>query len=502
MTLLDMSVGQDLLVFPVIDGQEQRETSGGFADIINPATGQVIGQQACCGDEDVDRIVESSYRAFHSSAWQSLTPADRGGLLMKLADLVEAHGDELAELELVDTGKPIAQLKGGEIPLCAGIIRFYAGAADKIEGRVKATEGGSIDFTIYEPYGVVAGILPWNYPLANAALKVPPALAAGNAIVVKPSVETPLTAVALAKLCKEAGIPDGIVNVVLGSGSTAGDALVNHPRVKKISFTGSTEVGQSIQRKATDGLKAVNLELGGKNAIIVFADADLERAANAALISGFVNAGQLCVSCSRLLVEESIADEFEQLLVSKAKKVTVGDPRDETTLVGPMITKSQYETALDYIQLGPTEGCEVLSGGGKLEMPDPLNNGNWIQTTILANVKANMRVAQEEIFGPCLTVIRFKDEQEAIDISNGVSYGLSGAVWTGNSARSMRMVRALDTGIIWVNAMLTGYPQIPVPPHKMSGTGIELGMEGMLAYCKRKSAVVGYDDESPVGWNL
>jgi len=491
-----------LRVGPFIDGEKLSDGGGGTFEVVNPATGQALAREACCDDACVRRIVESSAAAFASPAWQGVTPAERGRLLLNLAEFVEQDVEQFIELELQDVGKPIAQLRDGEIPLAAAIIRFYAGAADKIEGLVKSAEGGCFHLTIYEPYGVVAGILPWNYPLVNAALKVAPAVAAGNAIVLKPSVETPLSTVAFAGLCAEAGMPPGIVNVVLGSGSTAGNALVSHPAVTKISFTGSTAVGQAIQRLAADRMKMVNLECGGKNAIIVFADADLERAAQATLISAFVNCGQLCVSCSRLLVEETVADEFLGLLREKAAKIAVGDPRDEATLVGPMVTRAQYEIALRYLEGAPGEGCEVVCGGGRLEMGATLSDGFWIQPTILSNVRPGMKVHDEEIFGPVLSCIRFKDEDEAVAVSNSVEYGLSGSVWTANGERALRMVRALDTGIIWVNTMLAGYPQIPVSPHKMSGTGVELGMEGLLAYCRRKSAMIGYDDQAPVGWGL
>jgi len=491
-----------LNVAPVLEGKEFSDGGGGFRDVLNPARGEVIARESCCDPEMVSRIVESSRAAYESSAWQRLAPSDRGNLLLKLADLVETNAEELIELELLDTGKPITQLKKSEIPLTAAIIRYYAGAADKIEGKVKSTAGGGFHLTIYEPYGIVAGILPWNYPLVNVAMKVAPAVAAGNAIVVKPSVETPLSAVAFAKLCLKAGFPPGIVNVVLGSGPVAGNALVEHPAVKKISFTGSTAVGKAIQKLAAGQMKMVNLELGGKNAIIVFSDADLERAAEAVIFSAFVNSGQLCVSCSRLLVEEPVAAEFETMLIEKLARVKVGDPRDPDTLVGPMITKSQFDIAVDYLAQAPKEGCKVLCGGGKLRLPSPLGKGFWIEPTILSAVRPGMKVADEEIFGPVLSVIRFKDEAEAVELSNGVKYGLSGSVWTRDGERALRMVKALDTGIIWVNSMLTGYPQIPVPPHKMSGTGVELGFEGLLAYCKRKSAVIGYDDHAPVGWDL
>lgn len=489
-------------VGPVIDGKELAFAGGDTIDIINPATGKVIAQQLCCDSECVNKIVESSKEAYNSKEWQSLSPSDRGYLLMKLADLIEAHADVLINLELQDTGKPISQLKNGEIPLTASIIRFYAGAADKIEGRVKSTSTGTFQFTMYEPYGVVAGILPWNYPLVNVAMKVAPALAAGNAIIIKPAEDTPLTTVKFARLCIDAGIPGGIVNVALGDGSTTGQSLVEHPDVTKISFTGSTAVGQHIQRHAAGLMKSVNLELGGKNAILVFEDADLDKAADAAIVSAFVNAGQLCVSCSRLLVQESISSEFQSILLEKLEKLKVGNPNDEDTQVSSMITKAQYETALNYIKIATDEGCNILTGGRKLKVEDSLAGGLWIEPTILTDVKADMRVATEEIFGPVLSIISFKDEREAVKISNSVKYGLSGSVWTKDSSRSMRLIKALNTGIIWVNNMMDGYPQIPVPPHKMSGTGVELGMEGMMAYCKQKSAVVAYDDNAPVGWDL
>jgi len=487
---------------PIISGEELKTTGGDKVDVINPATGRVIARQLCCDSACVDEIVASGKQAFHSEEWQNMSPSDRGHCLTKLADLVEAHSEELAALELQDTGKPISQLRNAEIPLTASILRFNAGAADKIEGRVKSSSTGNFQFTMYEPYGVVAGILPWNYPLVNVAMKVAPALAAGNAIVIKPSVETPLSCVAFARLCKQAGIPDGIVNVALGKGSTTGQHLIEHPDIRKISFTGSTEIGQHIQRAALEQMKPVNLELGGKNAIIVFEDADLDKAADAVVFSAFVNAGQLCVACSRLLVQDSIAPAFQSVLKEKMGKLRIGDPADEDTQVGPLITKSQYATALDYLTIAREEGCSILAGGNKIIFAGSLAEGLWIEPTILADVKADMRVATEEIFGPILSLIPFKDEAEAIEISNSVIYGLSGSIWTRDSSRSMRMTRALNTGIIWVNCMLDGYPQIPVPPHKMSGTGVELGMEGLMAYCKQKSAVMAYDDNLPVGWDL
>lgn len=486
---------------PVCDGQTHASNSGSSVSIQNPATGQVIGEQVCCTADDVDVIVRSAAAAFASPEWQQLAPADRGLLLLKVADLLEAEADRFVELELCDTGKPITQLQTGEIPLSSAILRYYAGAADKIEGTIKNTPGG-LHFTTWEPYGVVAGILPWNYPLVNAVLKTAAALAAGNAIVLKPSVETPLGTVEFASLCHRAGVPAGLVNVVTGSGSAIGNALVDHPLVKKISFTGSTEIGQAIQQRAASQMKPVNLECGGKNAILVFADADLDRAAEATLFSGMVNTGQLCVACSRLLVEASVADEFEELLLAKLQRLQIGDPREEATQVGPMITQSQYDRAQELIGVGQQEGCRTLTGGGRLELNGSLQDGLWLEPTILSGVTADMRVATEEIFGPVLSILRFQDEAEAVEISNGVEYGLSGSVWTTNVERAVRLVGKLDTGIVWVNTMLAGYPQIPVPPHKMSGTGVELGMEGLLQFCKRKSAVINGDDSAPVGWAL
>jgi acyl-CoA reductase-like NAD-dependent aldehyde dehydrogenase len=489
-------------VGPIIDGKELRSAGGETTEVINPATGQIIARQSCCDEATTAKIVEASARAFSSAEWQKTVPAARANLLLKLADLVEKHAPELIELELLDTGKPISQLRGGELPLVSALLRFYAGAADKIEGSVKNTSGGFFSLTTYEPYGVIAGILPWNYPLVNAAMKIAPAVAAGNAIVLKPSTETPLTTVALAKLCTKAGFPSGIVNVVTGPGSTAGNTLCAHPLVRKISFTGSTAVGRNIQKLAADQMKMVNLECGGKNAILVFSDADLERAAQAALLSAFVNTGQLCVSCSRLLIQEVAAVKFTNLLKEKVKQIAVGDPRNPKTLVGPMITRAQHQAALKYLRVAADEGCEIVFGSREIRLSGKLSGGFWIEPTILSRVKPGMKVHDEEIFGPVLSITSFRNEAEAIAIANSVEYGLSGSVWTSDSERSLRLVKAMDTGIVWVNTMLTGYPEIPVPPHKMSGTGVELGIEGLLTYCKRKSAVLNYDSNSPVGWGL
>lgn len=488
-------------IFPLLDGEAFRDGSGDKVPVVNPATGQPIADQVCASHDDVDRIVQSSQRAYRSTAWQQLAPADRGHLLLKIADRLEAEADQLVELELLDTGKPIAQLRDGEIPLSAAILRFYAGAADKIDGAVKNTPGG-LHFTKQQPYGVVAGILPWNYPLVNAVLKVAPALAAGNALVLKPSVETPLGACEFARLCLRAGVPPGIVNVVTGPGSSAGNALVAHPLVKKISFTGSTAVGQSISKLAADQLKPVNLECGGKNAIVVFADADLDRAAEAALFSGLVNTGQLCVSCSRLLIEKSVAGPMEALLQAKLAKLKVGDPRDERSQAGPMITRGQYDRVLNYLEVGPQEGCRVLAGGRRLELSGELAEGWWIAPTLLAGVTPQLRVAREEIFGPVLSVLEFTDEADAVRIANSVEYGLSGSVWTSQVDRALRMIDALDTGLVWVNTMMAGYPQIPLAPHKMSGTGVELGLEGLMPFLKRKSGVISSQPDEPIGWGL
>jgi acyl-CoA reductase-like NAD-dependent aldehyde dehydrogenase len=420
-------------VGPIIDGKELRSAGGATFEVINPATGQIIARETCCDEATTARIVAASARSFSSAEWQKTVPAARANLLLKLADLVDKHAPELIELELLDTGKPISQLRGEELPLTSALLRFYARAADKIEGSVKNTSGGFFSLTTYEPYGVIAGILPWNYPLVNAAMKIAPAVAAGNAIVLKPSIETPLTAVALAKLCTKAGFPHGIVNVVTGPGSTAGNTLCAHPLVRKISFTGSTAVGQSIQKLAADQMKMVNLECGGKNAILVFADADLKRAAQAALLSAFVNAGQLCVSCSRLLIHESVAAKFTNLLKEKVKQISVGDPRNPKTLVGPMITRAQHQAALNYLRVAVDEGCQIVSGGREMRLPGQLSSGFWIEPTIPTRVKPGMKVHDEEIFGPVLTITSFRNEAEAVAIANSIEYGLSGSVWTSDS---------------------------------------------------------------------
>ncbi|MBN1512859.1 MAG: aldehyde dehydrogenase [Phycisphaerae bacterium] len=485
----------------VIDGRMRVEPGAGLREVINPATGRPVSEQACGDAGLVEEAVASGRRAFLSDGWRRLEPSERGRLLLRVADALERSADRLIDRELADTGKPITQLRTAELPLAATILRFYAGAADKMEGTVKNTADG-LRVTVYEPYGVVCGILPWNYPLVNAVMKTAPAIAAGNTIVLKPSVETPLSAVAFAQVCHEAGVPAGIVNVVLGSGSDVGNALVEHPDVAKVSFTGSTQVGCAVLKRAADRMKPVNAECGGKNAILVFADADLARAADATLVSAFVNAGQLCVSCSRLLVEDSVCDEFSRMLAERASRLRVGDPRDERTHIGPMITRSQYDIVLSHIADARREGARVLAGGDRPNVPGELSGGYWITPTLLGDARSGMRAVEEEIFGPVLTIQRFRDEDEAVRMSNASPYGLSGSLWTSDAERSHRVSAALDTGIIWVNTMLVGYPQISVPPRKHSGTGVELGMEGLLAYCRRKSIIHGSDPTTPVGWSL
>lgn len=488
-------------VRPFMDGKELEQTGGEVLEVVNPATGEVVARQYCCDSEDVGRMVQSAQQAFESTAWKDIPASDRGNVLYTLASLIEKNADALTELEYLDTGKPVAVIRDRELTRVVSIFRFYAGAADKLSGEVKASSGGSFQLKIYEPYGVIGCIVPWNYPLLNLTLSVAPALAAGNAVVLKPSEETPLSSILFARLCLEAGIPPGIVNIALGDGPTAGEALAKHPGVDKLCFTGSSEIGKHVLRLAADTMKPTNLECGGKNAIIVFEDADLERAAQAVLLSAFANTGQLCVSCSRLLVQESVAPKLQSILLDKIEKIKVGDPKNTTTHLGPIITHSQYEKVMRYLN-DPNPECEVIYGGGKVDMPEPYENGFWVMPTILSGVRPEMREAKEEIFGPVLSEITFTDEAEAVSFSNGVSYGLSGSVWSADSERAIRMSKALDTGVIWVNCMLAGYPQITVPPHKMSGMGSLWGMESMMACFKQKSVVLGYDSNAPVGWDL
>jgi acyl-CoA reductase-like NAD-dependent aldehyde dehydrogenase len=470
----------------LIDGERVPAAEGATFETVNPATGDVFREVAQAGPEDADRAVRAAARAFED--WSLRTPSQRAKLLHRWADLIDAHADELALVETRDMGMAI-----GDARWCAhnaaAVMRYYAGAVDKFFGSTIPVDRDGILLTFREPIGVAALITPWNFPLNIGNWKTAPAIAAGNTVVLKPASLSPLSVVRYAELGLEAGLPPGVLNVLPGPGGAVGDALVEHPLVGKVGFTGSTEVGIEIARKAAGTVKRVTLELGGKSACIVFADADLEKAGRLAPFSVFENAGQDCCARSRLLVEASAKDELLEHYLATTRAIVVGDPEDDETQVGPLVSAAQRETVEGYVSRGVEEGATLLEGGSRPD-GDGLAEGFYLRPTILDGCTNEMVVAREEIFGPVVSVIEFETEDEAIRLANDTPYGLSGSLWTRDGARQLRVARALRTGAIGVNSNSSVFPQAPFGGYKASGVGKELGMEGLLHNTELKSVFV------------
>ncbi len=442
--------------------------------VVNPATEEPIAELEQAGVEEADAAVVRAKTAF--AAWRAVTPSDRARLLRRLATLVEENGEELAQIETRNVGKPISDSRG-EVGMVADVFHFYAGAVDKHHGETIPVAGG-VDMTFREPLGVVGLIVPWNFPLNISSWKLGPALACGNTVVLKPAELTPLSAMRLGELALEAGIPEGVVNIVAGKGSIVGRRFVEHPDVAKIGFTGSTEVGRSVMEGAAATIKRVTLELGGKSANVIFADADLEAAAAAAPYAVFGNAGQDCCARSRILVERVVYDRFLELLVEATQGLKVGDPADESTEMGPLISAEHREKVASFV-----DGEPLFRG----DAPD--GRGFWFPCT-LVEASNDDRVAREEVFGPVAAVIPFADEDDAIRLANDTPYGLSGSIWTENGARALRVARAIDTGVLSVNANTSVRAQTPFGGFKQSGFGRELGMHALEGYSEIKNVFV------------
>jgi betaine-aldehyde dehydrogenase len=469
-----------------IDGKPVGALSGRTFPVLNPADGKLLANVSEGGLEDVDAAVRAAARAA-SGPWGKTSARARAKIMFEIARLIRENADELVLLETRNAGKPLADSRD-EIGLAADVFEYYAGAATKHFGETIPVGASGLDFTLREPVGVCALIVPWNFPLVIATWKLAPALACGNTMVLKPAPETPLTALRFAQLCAEAGLPEGVLNVVPGPGPGCGDTLVAHPLVRKVSFTGSTATGTAIMRSAADGLKRVSLELGGKSPNIVFDDADLDVCVEKSVWSVFGNAGQDCCARSRSIVHRKIYDKFVDRFVARTRKIVLGHPEKKGSQIGPLISNRQREKVCRYIDIGETEGAERLCGGS---LPGgALAKGFYVTPTVFAGVDAKMKIAQEEIFGPVVAIIPFKDEADAIRIANDSTYGLSGSLWTRDVGRVLRVTRAVQAGVISVNSSSSVHLEAPFGGYKSSGVGRELGLKALDLYSETKNVFV------------
>jgi acyl-CoA reductase-like NAD-dependent aldehyde dehydrogenase len=471
-----------------IGGKWQDAASGKTFATSNPATGDTLTSLAEADERDADAAVVAARKAFETGPWPEMSASDRGRILWKAGDLVDKYNEELGTLETLDNGKPIFESRYVDMPMVAEVLRYYAGWATKIHGETVPVKGAFLNYTLREPIGVVAAIVPWNFPLLMAAWKLAPALAAGNTVVLKPAPWTSLTALRLGEIFQEAGLPEGVVNIVTGSTRDLGRALVRHPGVSKIAFTGSTATGQEIMRESAATLKRVTLELGGKSPNIVFADADLEAAVRGATMGIFYGKGEVCAAGSRLFVEKKIKDDFLQKLLDRTKKTQPGDPLDPKTRFGALVSQEQMTKVLTYIEKGKKEGAKLVAGGERAEVGN--GKGFFVQPTVFDAVGNDMTIAREEIFGPVLATIEFDDVDEAVHAANSSQYGLAAAVWTRDIAKAHRVARRLQAGTVWINTYNNYDPAAAFGGYKMSGYGRELSMHALEHYTELKSVWV------------
>jgi aldehyde dehydrogenase (NAD+) len=473
----------------LIGGKWQDSVSGKTFATLNPSTGEVICQVAEGDKADVDLAVKAARKAFEEGPWSKMNASDRGRLINKLADLIEEHQEELAALETLDNGKPYKDSLYIDLPMTIKCYRYYAGWADKVHGKTIPVDGNFFCYTRHEPVGVVAQIIPWNFPLLMQAWKWGPALATGCTIILKPAEQTPLTALRVAQLAQEAGFPDGVINVIPGYGPTAGAALTSHMDVDKVAFTGEHLTGKIIMEAAAkSNLKRVSLELGGKSPNVVFADADLDAAVEGAYFGLFFNQGQCCCAGSRVFVEDRVHDQFMEKMVKKARARKVGDPFDAATEQGPQVSQEQMERILGFIDSGKKEGAKMLCGGNRVG-----SKGYFIEPTIFDEVKDDMRIARDEIFGPVMNVLRFKDVNEVIQRGNKSYFGLAAAVWTRDVSKAHRLAKSFKAGTVWVNCYDVFDAGAPFGGYKMSGIGRELGEYALEAYTEVKTVYVNLD---------
>jgi acyl-CoA reductase-like NAD-dependent aldehyde dehydrogenase len=477
-----------------IDGRFVDAQDGQTLATRNPHDDSVIADVAMAGAADVDAAVAAAQRAF--PAWSRRAAAERGRILLKLAELIEAHGEELARLESMDTGHPIRDSRALDVPRTSACFRYFGGMADKFQGETIPVEAGFLNYTLREPLGVVGQVVPWNFPLMFTAWKMAPALAAGNTVVLKPAEVTPLSALRIAELMSEAGIPDGVVNVLPGLGAVAGQHLAEHAAVAKLAFTGSTATGRRIVQASAGNLKKLQLELGGKGANIVFDDADLDAAVNGSAWAIFHNQGQACIAGSRLVLHERIADEFLERLAALARSIRLGDPLDPATEMGPLTSPQHRDRVLAYVDVAREQGGRVVTGG-RAPTDAALARGSYVEPTIVQVRSAADRVAQEEVFGPFVTVLTFRDDAEALAIANATAYGLGAGLWTRDLARAHRFARELHAGMVWINSYKRVNPGSPFGGVGQSGYGREMGYDAMREYTQVKSVWVHVDAPMP-----
>jgi aldehyde dehydrogenase (NAD+) len=483
-----MMTKEDVKINPgklFIDGKWVDSVSGKTFDTLNPATEEVLTCVAEGDSADIDLAVTAARKAFEEGPWRNIDARDRGRVLLEIANLIEKNKEELALLETLDNGKPISETTNVDIPLVIDCFIYYAGWADKIHGETIPVRGDFFNYTLREPVGVVGQIIPWNFPLLMAAWKIAPALACGNTVVLKPAEQTPLTALRLGEICQEAGLPDGVLNIVPGYGPTAGAALAEHMDVDKIAFTGAHTTGRIIMQAASKNLKRISLELGGKSPNIVFADSDIDSAVDGAMTGIFFNQGEVCCAGSRLLLEKSIHEEFVDKLSNKAAGLRVGNPEDAGTQMGAQVSKEQFDKILGYIDIGKKEGAKLVTGGERSG-----EKGYFIKPTIFDAVDNNMKIAKEEIFGPVVSTITFDDVSEVVRQGNLSIYGLAAAVWTRDIKKAHRLARELKAGTVWINTYHTFDAASPFGGFKQSGFGRELGVHALELYTQVKSVWV------------
>lgn len=476
----------------LIGGQWLEASSGETLAIENPATGEIIAHVPRAGAADIDLAVKTARRAFESAAWRNMRPADRGRLLESIARKIEDHADELAALESLDTGKAITFAKLLDLPATIEVFRYMGGWCSKVGGKTLPVSFDGREYHAYtrrEPIGVVGAITPWNYPLALGAWKIASALAAGCTMVIKPTELTPLSTLRLVELCLEAGLPEGVVNIVNGYGHEAGAALAQHPDVNKITFTGSTAVGKKIVEYSLGNLKRVTLELGGKSPSIVFADADLDQVGLAAALAVFFNSGQICFAATRLFVQDSVYDQVVEAVASAAQQFKVGNGLDPQTMMGPLVSAKQQDSVLSYIESGVQQGARLVCGGKRIG-----DKGYFVEPTVFADATPSMKVVQEEIFGPVVSVLRFKDLDDVTRMANDTPYGLAANIWTRDVKKAHRLAHRLEAGSVWVNCHGVLDPALPFGGFKQSGWGREVSEEGLLAYTETKTVCMLLDE--------